>query len=243
MKLSIMQKKVIIILAGLLIAALSFFLIFQKNLEKTEEVNREISKHKSQVSYLQNLEPKVREMSEKAPQWETETSGIVNSFPCYLAQEDIIYQLYQFQQETKVPILNVSPQGEMKVFSAGTASHPFIAIDGATAIEVGEGTALNPVEMNPTAPVALGKMEGYMNPYQITFDTVTEDVLKNAIDWIAAHQDKIAISNIAVAAGDGGVSGSMTLNFFSLRGNGRSYEPLNHSGVKTGILNIFHTTK
>ncbi len=243
MKLSIMQKKVIIILAGLLIAALSFFLVFQKNLEKTEEVNREISKHKSQVSYLQNLEPKVIEMKESEPLWDTEIGTVTQSFPCYLSTEDMIYQLYQFQQDTAVNIMNASFQTPSRIFVGGQVSHPFITVEGNSSIAVDGSAELSEVEKNPTKQVDFNAMVGLVNPVQLSLDTFTEEQLFTMTDWIAEHKDKISLSEIALASSEGKLAGTMTVNFFNLCGNGRGYEPLNVSGVQTGIKNIFHTSK
>ena len=182
-------------------------------------------------------------MKESEPTWTAEIDTVTQSFPCYLSAEDMISQLNQFQEDTAVKIMSASFQVPSRIFTGGQASHPFITVEGNSSIAVDASAELSEVEKNPTKQVDFNAMVGLVNPVQLSLATFTEEQLFAMTDWITEHKDKISLSEIALAASDGKLAGTMTLNFFNLCGNGRGYEPLNVSGVTTGTQNIFHTSK
>lgn len=54
-KLTVMQKKIILIGLGLLILICSFFLVFQRNQDEATELDTQSQKLKRQVEYLSDL--------------------------------------------------------------------------------------------------------------------------------------------------------------------------------------------
>ena len=56
------QKRLILILAGILILLLSFFLIFQKNMETVQRLQTKNVELSGQVDFLSNLQIRVNEM-------------------------------------------------------------------------------------------------------------------------------------------------------------------------------------
>lgn len=87
-----------------------------------------------------------------------------------------------------------------------------------------------------------GPYTGYMIASTISIET-TYDGLKHIIDMINKHEDKVRIQTISAAFDNttGTISGSMSLSFYAIGGNGKEYEAPKIKGIPLGLDNIFGT--
>ena len=65
------------------------------------------------------------------------------------------------------------------------------------------------------------------------------------MDWVAKNKDRMAVSDLSLAYdnSNGKLSGTATLNFFELNGNGRIYKEPDVSGIAIGTESIFGKMK
>ena len=80
-KLTVMQKKIILIGLGLLILICSFFLVFQRNQDQATELDTQSQKLKRQVEYLSDLQLQVNQMKQTSEQHKADTENYVKEYP------------------------------------------------------------------------------------------------------------------------------------------------------------------
>ena len=62
------HKRLIFILSGVLVLLLTFFLIFQKNMDRVSELENSNTKLQGQINFLSNLQIKVNQKKETSDQ-------------------------------------------------------------------------------------------------------------------------------------------------------------------------------
>lgn len=88
--------------------------------------------------------------------------------------------------------------------------------------------------------------EGPYTGYRVTVDisySTTYQGIKNVIDMVNKHKDKVRIQSLSASfdTTSGVLSGSMTLNFYAIGGNGKPYKAPSIKGIPIGTDNIFGT--
>ena len=69
--------------------------------------------------------------------------------------------------------------------------------------------------------------------------------IKKALDWISKNNEHMSTTNISLTydSSTGKLSGTITVNYFAMNGNGVPYEEPDISGILIGSKNIFGTVK
>lgn len=236
---SLMQKKVILIVAGFLILLATFFFLFQKNQEAVEKLEKESRGFQNQVNYFTSMQAEVNIMNETAPAWRETIDTITDKFPSRLPQEKAIYNVYKIMSASGIRITGVSPSNAQTFLKEGQ----FVQTDSSDTAPV-SGSA---VEQNPESKVELDEMVGKDTVYVIQLTGSLNKIMK-AIDWIAKSGEAMSVTNLNLSydSSTGKLSGGMTLNFFEMNGNGKAYVEPDISSIaigKDGINKIFGTSK
>ena len=247
-KLSFNQKRVLLIVSGLLVLVCTFFFLFQKNMDTVTELENETRKFQNQINYLTTLQMQVNEMKEVAPEYEKKTEDFTSTFSCKVPQQKAYYYIYQMMTASGVKVTHISAgkpqtflrQGEFFSLESegdGSGQEAEAVSGGAVAVE-------SDVEKNPEASVAIDEMVGKNSVYQIELSGTQTQILK-AVDWVAKNKDRMAVSDLSLAYdnSNGKLSGTATLNFFELNGNGRIYKEPDVSGIAIGTESIFGKMK
>ncbi|MCH5265669.1 MAG: hypothetical protein J1F02_07195 [Lachnospiraceae bacterium] len=236
------QKRAIFICAGILILLLTFFFVFQRNMETVLELETETNKYKSAVDYLSAMQMQVNEMQETAPEKQGEIDTYTQEFPCRMTQQKVIYNIYQMMTDTGVRITRISPGMERKFFEAGQ----FISLEGGenTSDAQTETVTGSAVEENPETKVSLDAMVGKVTTYELEMTGTRNQILKS-VAWIANNLEHMAVTNLSFSfdSSTGKLTGTMRVNYFAMNGNGAKYEEPNISGIQIGTDNIFGTVK
>jgi hypothetical protein len=236
---SINQKRAILIIAGVVILICTFFFLYQPSEDTVLELETETSHYQSQVTYLSALQIQVNEMKEKTPAYQEEMSDYMKLFPCKMTQQKAIYNVYQLMKKTGIHITAISPGVEQTFLSSGS-------VDGSSesSSETSDAGAADDVEANPETEVSVHEMIGKYTPYTLTVSGTLKQV-KAALDWISDNKEHMSTTNISLTydSGSGKLSGSFTVNFFAMNGNGVAYTEPDIRGITIGSGNIFGTVK
>lgn len=260
---TINQKRAVLIIAGLLLLVCTFFFIWQPNSDKILEIERETSQYQSQINFLSTLQMKVNQMKEEAPEYEKLTKAFTDTFPSKMTQPKAIYNVYKMMKSTGIRVTAIAP-GEEQVFirngnisgsedgsgsstagSSGTGSSSVSSVPSGDGIQSdATSPSAEDVEKFPENEVTLNRMVGKVTPYQLTI-TGTLKQVNSAIDWIADNKEKMSVTDISLTydSATGKLSGNLTVNYYALNGNGKTFVEPDIHDIMIGSKNIFGTVK
>ena len=234
---SLIQKKVILIASGILILAVTFFLVFQKNQDTVYQLESESRNFQNRVNHLNNLQRYVNEVGRSAQSKKMETDIFTGEFLSRVPQQKVIYNLYLMMKKSKIRTTPITPGDPETFFQEGK----FITPDQQAAAS---GAA---AELNPEKKVSLDQMVGKSSVYEIQVTGTLAQIMK-AIDWVDASKEHMTIWNINLSydTSSGKLSGNIRLAFNELNGNGRAYQEPDVSDIPISagdIRKIFGVSK
>ncbi len=254
MKITNRDKKMLYMLGGLLLLALSYILVYRPQMDKASQIATENDRLQSRLNEL-------LEMKEKQDFYETETSSMKSEveqyckiFPADIKEEDGI--LLAKDMENKLDI---------KIASVGTGEREFIAsMDGSTPSDSqSEDQETLMEQSNETTKEQVNEIEGisdteedskqsdeiidYTPTLYRTQDTLqyegTYAQLKDSVEYLKDQTGRMTIDsiNLAFDSSTGGLSGTMNVNLFSMTGTDAEYHEPNPGSVSHGVANPFGT--
>lgn len=241
---SVMQKKVVLILAGIVLLVCTYFLLYQPNMETVAELEQETSHYRGQISVLSALQIQVNRLRERAPVKEKEMMKYMKEFPSQMTQPKALYNVYQMMVKTGIRVRSINPGVEQTFYNAGTliSSNP----ENGNNSETTGTAAVSPagVEAEPEAEVAVHEMVGKVTTYELTVSGTFGQV-KKMLDWISHNKEHMSVTNISLTydSSTGKLSGTININFYAMNGNGMPFEEPDISGIMIGTKNIFGTIK
>lgn len=235
------QKRLIFILSGVLIFLLTFFFIFQKNMEKVSKLKTENIELSGQVDFLSNLQIRINEMKESTEEKQQQIEKYASEYPCKMTQQKVISNLYQMWKDTHMELRSIKPGTEQIFFKDGQFLG--LSAEGESTGEA-QDTEISAVEKNPETKVAFNQMVGKVTSYELEVSGTRKQILK-AFDWISENPEHMSLSAISLSfdSSTGKLTGSITVNFYSLNGNGVPYEEPDISGITIGNNDVFGTFK
>jgi Tfp pilus assembly protein PilO len=235
---SINQKRAVLIIAGVLILACTFFFVYQPSANTVLELETDTEHYRSQISYLSALQLQVTEMKKMSPAYKKEMNAYMKCFPSKMTQQLAIYNVYRLMIKTGIHISSISPGDEQIFYSAGTLSD---SSDGSVSTDA---DAQSTVEENPEKEVSVHEMVGKYTSYDLSISGTLKQI-KKALDWVSENKVHMSVTNIALTydSSNGKLSGSLTVNFYAMNGNGVPYEEPDIKGITIGSGNIFGTVK
>lgn len=240
--LTIKQKRLIFILSGVLIFLLTFFLVFQKNMEKVSKLQTKNVELSGQVDFLSNLQIRINEMKVTTEEKQQQIDKYASEYPCKMTQQKVISNLYHMWQDTHMELRSIKPGTERIFFKDGQ----FIALseEDTTDGEGAQDTEISAVEKNPETKVPFNQMVGKVTSYELEVSGTRKQILK-AFDWISENPEHMSLSAISLSfdTSTGKLTGALKINFYSLNGNGVPYEEPDISGITIGNKDVFGTFK
>lgn len=240
--LTIKQKRVILILAGVLILLLAFFLIFQRNMKAVSALQTKNVELSGQVDFLSNLQIRVNEMKQTTEQKQQEIENYAKEYPCKVTQQNVISHLHHMQMASGIQLRVVKPGTEQIFFKDGQ----ILALSAEGGLDTGEAqdTETSEVEKNPETKVPVNQMVGKVVTYEVEVSGTRKQILK-AFDWITDNEERMSLSKISLSfdTSTGKLAGAITVNFYCLNGNGVPYEEPDISGIVLGDKDVFGTFK
>ena len=102
------DKKIIIVLVGAVLLALSYFLVFQQAQEKKTQLESENATLKQKYDELSILATKVEDYKKEIVTMNDEIEKTLVHYPSYLQIEDTIMDVVSLEEETKSRVSNLS---------------------------------------------------------------------------------------------------------------------------------------
>ncbi len=223
------QIKLIINLISLIIFIVSYFYIYQTNVDKTKALTNETLIRKEELrDRLERLakEDSLREQLTKVNQ---QKQTIIDRFPVFIGDEDNFLFVEQMESAVKVKTSSIN------------SSDPVMLYETILPIKEEPGEA-------PETPIGTNSESGETPKVMIaTSKTLSMSFItdyrgfKEMADYISKYPDPTIIESVAVSSdkATGVLAGNLVLKRFALSGTGKKYEVPSIDGIDIGIDNIF----
>lgn len=242
-KLGVNKRKAIYLGTAILLIVLTYFFVYQRNMEQISEMEESNRKLGNQINYLQGLQPLVEKMEKESDSKVKEVNQFVSSFAPKLTQEKALYHIYKMTVATGVKVTSIEVGNSVVFYNdAKLTQETEAAKENAAGQDNGSESGETSAVASEQKP--LDKMKGTMIVYTVGITGSQKKCMK-ALDWIAGNKEKMAVgaTSLAYDSSTGELSGTIDINFFAMEGNGVKYEEPNLSGIQFGVDNIFGTKK
>ncbi|HCF14685.1 MAG TPA: pilus assembly protein PilO [Eubacterium sp.] len=260
------DKKLLIILAGVAILALTYFLIFMPQSNKRDSLKNENMNLKSQYNQLSALAAKADDYTKKTKDMSDAMQQVYDNFPSYLQIENGIMDAVAIEKSTNTNITELTvgsptaidvnnPTGD-----AGTASSSGSSTDSSTTdssnADSSQAADSNSSQSQTTdgstgdGSTSTGSAKSTVTGYQL-YDVSTVMAfkteyhgLKAMLGEVIGSSQKKTISTLNVSFDDstGKLTGEMLVDSYFLYGLDKPYEAPYIPAVPHGTNNLFGTT-
>lgn len=233
-KLTINQKRILLIVASVVLLLCTYMFVYQRNMDTVSEVEAGNSKLENQVNYLQSLQTKVTELEQQSQEKEKEMNDYLECFAPKITLEKCIYYIYMMSVDSEIKVSSIEPGNEEKFFENGKS---VVAADSSSESQDSKNVQEEIVEKKKINQM-LGKSATYTVGLTGSYDNVM-----GALDWIRDNDENMSLgaTTLAYDSGTGELSGTIEMIFYSMQGNGTTYEAPDLSGFSFGEDNIFGT--
>lgn len=228
-RLTLAQLRVIFILVAVLLIALTYFFVYQPNVEKVDDYKKRTAETNERITYLESLQPKVTDLEVFTSLYTDDIDGFIESFPVKLTQQKSIYVIYRLMVNSGIDIQSITPGDQVPFYYKGQMADAMATSEGEEEESMSEITVVPMEEMIGTEAI-----------YTINFSGTTKQVYK-ALDWIRDNKERLSVGDVSLAfdKGSGKLSGSVGIHFYSMLGNGVPYKDPDTSGFNFGVNNVF----
>ena len=253
------DKKLLIILAGVAILALTYFLIFIPQSNKRDSLKSENMNLKSQYNQLSALAAKADDYTEKTKDMSDAMQQVYDNFPSYLQIENGIMDAVAIEKSTNTNITELTvgsptaidvnnPTGEAGTDSSSGSSSDSSTTDSSNAdssqsSQTADGSAADGSTSTGSAKSTVTGYQLYDVSTVMAFKTEYHG-LKAMLGEVIGSSQKKTISTLNVSFDDstGKLTGEMLVDSYFLYGLDKPYEAPYIPAVPHGTNNLFGTT-
>lgn len=258
------DKKLLIILAGVAILALTYFLIFIPQSNKRDSLKSENMNLKSQYNQLSALAAKADDYTKKTKDMSNAMQQVYDNFPSYLQIENGIMDAVAIEKSTNTNITELTvgsptaidvnnPTGEAGTDSSSGSTTDSSNTDSSQSSQTADGNSSQSQTDDGSAAgsgTSSGSAKSTVTGYQL-YDVSTVMAfkteyhgLKAMLGEVIGSSQKKTISTLNVSFDDstGKLTGEMLVDSYFLYGLDKPYEAPYIPAVPHGTNNLFGTT-
>lgn len=258
------DKKLLIILAGVAILALTYFLIFIPQSNKRDSLKSENMNLKSQYNQLSALAAKADDYTKKTKDMSDAMQQVYDNFPSYLQIENGIMDAVAIEKSTNTNITELTvgsptsidvnnPTGEAGTDSSSGSTTDSSNTDSSQSSQTADGNSSQSQTDDGSAAgsgTSSGSAKSTVTGYQL-YDVSTVMAfkteyhgLKAMLGEVIGSSQKKTISTLNVSFDDstGKLTGEMLVDSYFLYGLDKPYEAPYIPAVPHGTNNLFGTT-
>lgn len=253
------DKKLLIVLAGVAVLALTYFFVFSPQADKREQLQIENTNLKSQYSQLSTLAAKADEYSKKTQEMSDAMQTVYDNFPSYLQIENGIMDAVAIEKSTNTTFTELTVADPVAIdVTATQADSTDSGTDGSSDSTDSSDTATTDSSStdssttdNSTADTSgnNANMRSSVSGYQL-YDvnsimafTTEYHGLKSMLEQVIGSTNKKTISSLSVNFDDstGKLTGELVADSYFLYGLDKPYEPPVIPSIPHGTDNLFGT--
>lgn len=252
------DKKIIIVLVGAVLLALSYFLVFQQAQEKKTQLESENATLKQKYDELSILATKVEDYKKEIVTMNDEIEKTLVHYPSYLQIEDTIMDVVSLEEETKSRVSNLSVATPTAIdINTGAAVDENVAAtattdnstttDGTTTDSTTtDGTATDGTTTTDQTASTQNTVQPLYQLYGVESTVVFEannKGLKKLIELVAGADNRQKVASLTVAFNEskGILDGTLVYDAYFLYGIDKAYESPYIPSMPHGTKNVFGT--
>lgn len=234
-KLTLAQIRVILLLAAVLMIVLTYFFIFQKNMDKAAEYEAKTKTENERIEYLTGLQDTVADLETYTSLYTGEIDGFIKSFPVKLTQQKSLSVIYRMMVNSGVEVESVTAGNAAPFYYKGQVLESQGDQSQAQMDAAKEGEPMSEITV-----VDLEEMIGSKASYTINVSGSTKEIY-DTLDWIRDNKEKLSVGsvNLQFDSSTGKLKGSIGIHFYAMLGNGVPYKDPDISDYTFGMENIF----
>lgn len=252
-KLSMRDKKILLIFLGLAVFAIGYFCVFRPQIAKAEDLQAQNVPLREKLSQLKEIEENKDNYLSETAKYNDQVNNYLVMFPADIKEEDAI--LLGKKMEDKLGI---------SVASMDFSDTALIAsLDQTNAGSTTENQQTLSEQANEPTQEQINEIEGTTsqdNSERTDMAASAEDVslyrlqntmafngsyanLKDMVDFLASEKQRLTIDSIDIAfsSATGELGGTVVVDMYAMTGTGQEYMTPTTSPVKTGNKNLFGT--
>ena len=252
-KLSMRDKKLLLIFLGIAVFALGYFLVFRPQMAKAEALRAENVPLREKLNELKEIEENKDFYVSETAKYNDQVNAYLAMFPVDVKEEDAI--LLGKRMEDKLGIsaagmdfsdmqLVASLDGSASYSSSGEQQTLSEQANEPTQDQINqiEGTTDQSESGRTDIDISSEDVSLYRMQNTITFNC-TYDELKNIVDFLASEKTRMTIDsvNVTFSSSTGELGGTIVVDMYAMTGTGQEYTEPNTSPVKSGNKNLFGT--
>ncbi len=243
-----------LMLLGIVVFVLGYFLVFQPQMAKAEEIEAQNAPLREKLNQLREIEENQDYYISETNKYNQRVTDYTNMFPADVKEEDAV--LLGKGMEDKLG---------MWIYKMDFAEQEFVSSLDTSAINGGltaDDSTLTEQANQPTQD-QINEIEGTSDdtdtttvPDGIDYDSValyrvrntmefdgTYQELKDLVDYLAADDSRLTLDSVDItfSASTGDLGGTVVVNMYSMTGTGRTYTTPDISSVVLGNHNLFGT--
>lgn len=232
-RLTLTQMRVIFLLGAVLLFVLTYFLVYQSNMDQVTEYETKTKKQNERVTYLNGLQAQVTDLEIFTSLYTDEMDDYIQSFPVKLTQQQSVYMIYRLMINSGVDIQSITPGNQVPFYYKGKVLTSAGDQDQAK-------VAAQEEPMSEITVVDMDQMVGSTASYSMNISGTTKQVY-DALDWIRDNEEKMSIGdvNLQFDSSTGKLTGSIEVNFYCMLGNGVPYKDPDTTVFNYGVDNVF----
>ena len=221
------DKKILYVLAMVVVFYLAYQFGYTKLVEKTDEYTQEYRERNAVYSDLSAKNAKLSVYKDDTETYNEEYEEIMASYPAGSSTEELIIYIMKFEEETGLWFSSISLSGESAIYSFGDYS------------------STNPSD---SAYIISSDYVGYQAPITLTYQC-SYNQFKEFLDYLNDYQYRYTIDTVSCSYtdttaaensdGTGTVTGSMQISQYYVTGSDRTYNDITLPSVRVGTSNIF----
>ncbi len=241
------DKKLLIILAGIVIVALSYFFVFSPQMDKKGELEAENLKLTQEYRALSALAANAEEYATQTETMGKEMQDIYDKFPSYLQIEDEIMNVVYLEDSTQSTVSELTIGDPVAVDVTATdegAEGTDTTSDSETTDDAAtEENADGSTESTSTVSSSVMYYQLYDVTSVITFQSDYNGV-KSMISSLVGDSKRKTINtlNLTYDSETGKMNGDMLFDSYYLYGLDKPYEQPRIPAIPHGTNNLFGTT-
>ena len=229
------EKNLLLILLGIVVVAVSYSFGYQPFKAETENLKKQNIALESQIKALENIEGSREQYVADTGDMRNTMVNTIEKFPADMISEDAILYVRYLEQMTGSYVNTVTIPGKEYIeISAPREADVLKSIEDVTGVVAAYGY-VDDGSIPDTDHMFLAKIESEVS-YSVTYDG-----FKDMIQDIVGHEARKSVDNVSLVFNEntGNLSGSMTINYFTLSGTGKEYKQPSVTGLSHGIDCIF----
>lgn len=230
------DKSIILMLVGVVLAAVSYFFVYKNLTAETEIMNADNAKLRQEVQYLQELADNKQKYLDDTETMKVEIEEIKAQFPAqYLPEDEILYMIATEEQH------DVTATG---IRMENPALIEVEAVMAETVETTGEAQAEGEATEVTTEQQVAPEIQLYNTAVTAVVQT-SYNSIKEVIKQINTDKDRKSLNTLALAfdSDTGELVGTLGFSMYSLTGTEAEYKTPSVDGVAYGTNDIFNSAK